>query len=262
MFRTFTYSFSRIFWSIYFVLTIGFIGFFWGYLITCSLFLISRALAPFKTLSEKISRLAETGSCLSIRLLLRMQPWLQCETNLHGILGFYRQFPNRKIVFVANHRSNLDTFLLISYIPGLRGLAKSSLFYNLPFALPMCLAGFIPVRKGSPSSYLSGVRALKVQALDQDRPVLSFPENTRCNKGFNSINKFGGSFFSLAIEGQALVIPLVIESTDKLLGRGDLFLHPFKKAKIKMLTPIPVDSSTNFIELRDSVWQQMKQAML
>jgi 1-acyl-sn-glycerol-3-phosphate acyltransferase len=196
--------------------------------------------------------------CLSIRLLLRLQPWLRCETNFHGILGFYERFHTRKILFVANHRSNLDTFLLISYIPGLRGLAKSSLFYNIFFAPFMYVAGFIPVDKGSPESLLKGLKRLREKLLERNRSVLIFPETTRCEKGFPSVHKFGASFFSLAIDSHALVVPLAIECTDQLMGRGDFLLNPFQPVKIKMLEPVDATQFKDSVELRDLVWNQVK----
>jgi 1-acyl-sn-glycerol-3-phosphate acyltransferase len=261
MFNSITYKFSRIFWSIYFVATIALIGFIFGYILSFSILLLSVLLVPGTRVSVKVRQFAEDFQCLSIRMLLRMQPWLRCQTNLPGIIGFYNRFSTRKILFVANHRSNLDTFLLISFIPGLRGLAKSTLFYNIFFAPFMLAAGFIPVDKGSPDSLLKGLKVVKTKVFAKNRAVLNFPENTRCDKGFTSVQKFSGAFFSLAKESQVLVVPLVIQSTDQILGRGDLFLNPYHPVQIKMLEPIEAAKFENFLELRDLVWSQIKAGM-
>jgi 1-acyl-sn-glycerol-3-phosphate acyltransferase len=255
--NSFFYSFSRIFWSIYFVLSIAVIGSLFGYVLTLSIFLLAFALAPWPTLSTKVRHLGEDVQCKSIRMLLFFQPWLQCETNLPEIAGFYDQFPNRKVLFVANHRSNLDTFLLISYIPGLRGLAKSTLFYNVFFAPFMWACGFVPVKKGSADSFIKGLRLLRDRLLMRDRPVLMFPENTRCEKGRPSMRKFGAGIFAMAIESEAMIVPLAITATDNLLGKGDLFLHPFQPVKIKMLEPLEAKNFSDSQALTELVWNQI-----
>jgi 1-acyl-sn-glycerol-3-phosphate acyltransferase len=255
------YSFSRFFWSIYFVLTIGVIGGLFGYGLTLSLYLLALLLSPWKKASDQVRYLGENIQCLSIRFLLWIQPWLKCQTNLHGVLGFYDQFKTRRVLFIANHRSNLDTFLLISYIPGLRGLAKSSLFYNAFFAPFMYIAGFIPVDKGSPESFVKGLKLLNRKLLKRDRAVLIFPENTRCEKGFSSVNKFAAAFFALAIDSGALIVPLAIESTDRLMGRGDLLIRPYEPVKITMLPPVDASRFNDSIALRDVVWNQVKAAL-
>lgn len=248
------YNFSRIFWSIYFVIGIAIIGGIFGYIVTLSLFVLSHLLSPFSKLSTFIRHQAEYVQCLCIRMLLKLQPWLRCETNFPSIVGFYDQLGTRNVLFVANHRSNMDTFLLISYIPGLRGLAKKSLFYNIFFAPFMYVCGFIPVEKGSSESFVKGLGMLRDKLLKRNRPVLIFPENTRCEKNFSSVQKFSAAVFSIAIESKALLVPLVIESTDQLLGRGDLFIHPFTQVQIKMLEPIVAANYTDAQELRDHTW--------
>ena len=251
------YKIRRLLWSIYFVLSIGVIGLLFGYVLTLSLYLIAFAFSFWPAASEKIRHFAEAVQCLSIRMLLRLQPWLKCETNLHPIVGFYDKLGTRKVLFVANHRSNLDTFLLISYIPGLRGLAKSTLFYNVFFAPYMWAAGFVPVHKGSAQSFVDGVRHLGDRLLMKNRAVLIFPENTRCDKGFLSVQKFSSAVFMLAIQTKSLIVPLVMKNTDGLMGRGDLLIHPGAPVQITMLEPVDAGRYSDEKELRQLVWNQI-----
>ena len=233
--RPFFYTFSRWLWSIYFVLTIALVGFVMGYMVTLPLFLLSWLLRPWIQLSRHLRSVAESVQCLSIRFLLKIQPWLRCQTNFPTILKFYENIGTRKVMFVANHRSNLDTFLLISYIPSLRGLAKSSLFSNIFFAPMMWAVGFIPVQKGSIMGFVHGLRLMKEKILSQGQPVLVFPETTRCVKGFVGVQKMSQAVFDVAIETAAVVVPIYIQGTDELLGRGDLLVHPFTSVSLKML---------------------------
>lgn len=237
---------------------IAVIGGIFAYMISLSLFLVSLLLFPFKRLSVNTRYVAEYVQCFAVRFLLSIQPWLNCETNLPKIFGFYENFKTRKILFVANHRSNLDTFLLISYIPGLRGLAKKSLFYNVFFGIYMYLVGFIPVEKGNSSSFVKGLHRLRDKLLLRNRPVLIFPENTRCEKGYPSVKKFSSAVFSIAIDSQALVVPLVMQKTDRLMGRGDLFVNPYEPVKITMLKPIQASLYQDSQKLRDDVWHSIR----
>lgn len=257
---TLTYRFYRLFWSIYFVLSIAIVGLIFGYFLSLLIFSVAFLLSPWPVSSERFRHFGENFQCLAIRGLLKIQPWLSCETNLPSILGFYEKFKSRKIIFVANHRSNLDTFLLISYIPGLRGLAKSSLFQNIFFAPYMLLIGFIPITRGSLESISDGLRQMKDKLLMRNRPVLIFPETTRCEKNFLSVQKFGTFFFTMAIESDALIIPIAILRTDQVMGRGDFLIHPNQKTKIKMLEPIRAEDFRSSNDLCDFVHQQIKVA--
>ena len=144
-------------------------------------------------------------------------------------------------MFVANHRSNLDTFLLISLIPGLRGMAKKSLFSNPFFAPMMHLAGFVPVKKGNLNDFRKGIDLLKTKILNKNFAALVFPETTRCQKNAMGLQKFSDAVFLAAIESQALIVPIIIQGSDQVLGRGDLLLNPYKP--IQMIICDAVQSS-------------------
>lgn len=255
MFRSKLYSFIQIFWSIYFVVTIGIIGLFFGYFFSLFFFLLAYITRPFFSYSTKILYLAEYIQCFSIRLLLWIQPWLKLTTNFQNTYGFFDQYKTRKVMFVPNHRSNLDTFLLIALIPGLRGMAKSSLFYNIFFAPFMILVGFVPVKKGSVQGFLKGLQALKNKILLLNRAALVFPETTRCQKGATQLNKFSIAVFEIAKESQALVVPVFIKGTDTTLGRGDLWLNPFKPITLKIFPALEPKNFKNSSELCEHVHQ-------
>lgn len=224
-----------------------------GYLVTLTLFSLALLLGFLPHVSTKIRHAGELVQCFSIRGLLLLQPWLSCEENFPGIARLYSKFGTRRVLFVANHRSNMDTFLLISLIPGLRGLAKKSLFQNIFFAPFMWAAGFIPVEKGDAHSFIQGLLDVRVKLLEQDRPVLFFPENTRCDKGFPSVRKFGSSIFGVAINSHALIVPIAITDTDLLMGRGDLLVNPYRPVRLKMLEPVRAVDFTDASELAELV---------
>ena len=260
VFLTKTNLFYRTLWSIYFVISIGIIGFLVGYAFSLPAYLLIMLTSPCPPLSLKIRHWTENIYCSSIRFLLVLQPWLKCTSNFQNIFSFYSLFPSRKILFVGNHRSNLDTFLLISYIPGLRGLAKRSLFYNFLFAPIMLLTGFVPVQKGSAESFLKGLNTMKEKILNKNRAALVFPENTRCEKNFSGLGKMTTSFFSLAIETKALVVPVAIHNSDAIMGRGDFLIHP-GHVRIQMLPVIDSSFYLSAKQLSQAVQVQISGAL-
>lgn len=243
----------RVFWSFYFLLGIAVIGLTMGYVVTLSVFLIAWLLSPWKKLSEKVNHLAEYIQCYSIRTLLLLQPWLKCEDNFQSIYGFYDRYQSRKVMFVANHRSNMDTFLLISLIPGLRGMAKSSLYYNIFLAPFMWFVGFVPVEKGNANGFLKGLRLVEEKILKRNRSALVFPETTRCKKNQIGINKFSTAVFEAARRSDALVVPIQIKNTDKLLGRGDIFVYPFQLIKLHIFPELKANDFKSAQDLADKV---------
>ncbi len=246
----FLYNVKRLLWSLYFVLTLVVIGFFLGYVLTMGLALLSFFVSQFNVkLGARLRHFTESFQCASIRFLLVIQPWLEIKTNHQAWRGTFKYFDDigtRKVIFVANHRSNLDTFIMLSYFPGLSGLAKRSLFYNLAFLPFMLFMGFIPVQKGDLNGFRDGVKKLKSQILDSERPVLIFPETTRCAKYFEGANKFSLSVFKLALESEALLVPICLKNTDRVLGRGDWLLHPHQASELLILTPIDCSKNLAF----------------
>lgn len=198
----------------------------------------------------------------SIRFLLSIQPWLICKTNLPNLPNYSffikSKCQSQRILFVANHRSNLDTFLLISLIPGLRGLAKNSLYYNFFFAPFMWITGFVPVEKGSGKSFINGLEKIRINLLEKNIPVVIYPENTRCEKGSSKLNKWSQAVFKTAIDSKATIIPIAIKNTDQTLGRGDLFLTPFQKIEIKMLEPVETVLWKDSFKLANCIHQMLE----
>lgn len=259
MLRGLFYNFQRLLWSIYFVIGIGVVGLFCAYIGTAALVGLSKILGwLYPTWGKQMRYHSEIFFARAIRFLLIMQPWLRCRTNFDSIGGYFDQFHSRRVLFVGNHRSNMDTFLLISYIPGLRGLAKSSLFKNFFFAPIMHMMGFIPVDKNSMPSFVNGLRRLRDDVFGQDLPVLMFPENTRREPGKPPIGKFSASGFALAMESNALIVPLVLKNTDQILGKGDMLLRPFAPVEIKQLQPVDPSRFTNPLVLRDFVFESIR----
>jgi 1-acyl-sn-glycerol-3-phosphate acyltransferase len=123
------------------------------------------------------------------------------------------------LIVVANHLSNVDPAFLAAWLQPalgrpLRFLAKEQLFAT-PLAPLLRSLGTIPVRAGG-----RDVDAYRIAraALDRGDVIAIFPEGTRSTTGILGRAHHGAALLALRT-GEAIV-PVGIDGTDRLLGRG------------------------------------------
>lgn len=153
-------------------------------------------------------------------------------TRLHPMWHFsystdMQEPPEGGAVFVSNHCSQADIFLL-SHLPWeMKWLAKEELFQK-PFFGPMLhMSGDIPLKRGDRRA---GVAALEACAeyLERGMSVMIFPEGTRSRDG--NLKPFKDGAFKLAIETQKPIVPIAVRGTTEALPKhewkfGDTHAH-------------------------------------
>ncbi len=151
-------------------------------------------------------------------------------------------------VFVSNHRSHLDVFVLLSFIKKLRVLANSYIFKVPVLGLMMRLSGHFEVEPGNVEKFNKAVQDIKL-AVKLKQSVLFFPEMTRCPKGFQGISKFRLTPFKLARDLSIPVVPIVLKGTDGVWPRGVSAHDYHSKVIVTVLDPIDpknFDSTSSF----------------
>jgi 1-acyl-sn-glycerol-3-phosphate acyltransferase len=152
--------------------------------------------------------------------------------------GVYGDIPRRiegRTVFVSNHESHADPFL-ISFLPWeMKWLAKASLFRIPVVGWSMALAGDIPIHRGND---LSAKKAMDQCArwLERGVPVVIFPEGTRSLDG--KMAPFKDGAFRLALDCGAQIIPIAVCGTRKALPKHS-WRFGFTRALVAVGTPIP-----------------------
>ncbi|HSH12636.1 MAG TPA: lysophospholipid acyltransferase family protein [Desulfurivibrionaceae bacterium] len=198
-------------------------------------------IAPFLTLACSLAVLIGRGllriPVVKIQAVPRFWGWL--ITAWSGISvrveGLERLDRSKPYIFVANHQSQFDIFVLDGFLDiDFRWLAKKELFRLPLFGWAMLLAGSIPVDRSH------GRKALK--SLDEaakriagGASVVIFPEGTRSPDG--QLQSFKSGAMQLAIKSGVELVPMAISGTHEVLPKGKILARP-GKVVIRLGTPV------------------------
>jgi 1-acyl-sn-glycerol-3-phosphate acyltransferase len=128
-------------------------------------------------------------------------------------------------IFMANHISNLDPPILLSFLPFRSAFFLKRSLLKIPFlGYGMRLGNFIPVdRDGRVESARASIEyARSVLALGVN--VCIFPEGTRSRTG--KMLPFKKGSFYLAMQSGAPVVPVSIWGTETMMTKGTLRITP------------------------------------
>ena len=161
--------------------------------------------------------------------------WLRLSGVPVRVRGLENLDPQQSYVFIANHRSFLDTAMLFYHLRRRIGiLAKKELLKVPILGYGM---GFVNILAIDRTNRESALRTTKA-ATDRLRSGISFgvfAEGTRARPGALLPFKKGG--FYMAVEAGVPVVPVAIKYTDELMGKGTGVARP-GTAEMVVLPPI------------------------
>ena len=148
--------------------------------------------------------------------------------------------PRRPYVFVANHASNADPFLVAMVPWEMKWLSKKSIFDIPLLGWMMRVAGDVEVDRGNKESARNAIAEMR-ERLDRKLSILVFPQGTRSPDG--ALGVFREGAFRLAIEAGVDVVPLAVKGTAESLPKGSI---AFKKtsATVTVLPPVSTQGMT------------------
>jgi 1-acyl-sn-glycerol-3-phosphate acyltransferase len=128
--------------------------------------------------------------------------------------------PGEPYIFVCNHRSTTDPFLM-----GVLPYEFVQIVNIWPFRIPVLglyakYSGYLNIRMMPPEQFME--KAL--QLLNAGVSMVFFPEGTRSTNG--EMGSFHGSAFRLALESKAPVVPFCIFASDDIMPKGSALLRP------------------------------------
>ncbi len=163
---------------------------------------------------------------------------LRREFNYHKDLDI-----QQPAIYCANHTSFLDIPLLFLSVPGFFSIVGKSSLSTVPLFGRMFRTLYIPVNRASRTS-AHDAYTKSLQAVDQGRSVVFFPEGKIPNKGWPNMVPFKNGPFKLAIERQIPIVPVTIPNNWIILpddGRQGMRRH---KAQAFFHAPISTEGMT------------------
>jgi 1-acyl-sn-glycerol-3-phosphate acyltransferase len=132
--------------------------------------------------------------------------------------------PEGPYVFMANHQSAFDIFVLLAGLPvPFRWVAKAELFKIPIFGPAMKRAGYISINRDNPRNAVKSLNEA-AQKIRDGVSVVVFPEGTRSKDGILLPFKSGG--FVLAIKSQTPIVPTALIGTFDVKPVGRFWIHP------------------------------------
>ncbi|SFM98147.1 lysophospholipid acyltransferase family protein [Thermodesulforhabdus norvegica] len=164
---------------------------------------------------------------------------------------------SRPYVYMPNHQSWFDIFVLLAHIPGqFRWLAKEEL-YRIPILGPaMRRIGYIPIDR---SNRAKAIRSLEKAAekIKEGTSVVIFPEGTRSPNGILLPFKKGG--FMLAIQSGQPIVPISISGSYHVLPKGKWLIRP---GTVTVTIHDPIATEEFDKSNRDSLMEKVRKAIL
>ena len=175
------------------------------------------------------------------------------------IEGLDRIDPSRPYVFVANHSSFTDVFLVVRLPWEMKWLAKKSIFSIPLLGWQLRAAGDVPIVRGDKASAREAMAKMR-RHLENGVSVILFPEGTRSPDG--SLGEFRDGAFRLAIEAGVEIAPLAIVGATAGLPKRSFVFQP-STAILRVLPPVATSglSSAEARQLGQTVRGQIAAAI-
>ncbi len=166
-----------------------------------------------------------------------------------------------RICFVSNHQSYVDVPLIVSYVPVLIGFVAKVELRKVPILNGWMKAlGCVYIDR---SSTRSSVKAIfdGVNAIKSGHPLVIFPEGTRSKS--NEFGEFKYGSMKLATRSKAVIVPITIRNTYKLLERID-FSSFRTRIQLIIHEPVPTEglSDEELKKIPDKVFSIIRQESL
>jgi len=142
-------------------------------------------------------------------------------------------------IFVSNHQSYLDIWVLLAAIPNsFRFVAKKSLF-SWPFiGWHLQRSGHIPIDRAN-SKAAAKLLLNAVQKVKDGTNIVIFPEGSRSES--DTLGEFKRGAFTLAARSGATIIPVILKNTATLFPGTGLWVYP-GPVEVNILPPVDTGS--------------------
>ena len=164
--------------------------------------------------------------------------------------------PDRKCcIFIANHQSVADIFILYGLLRPFKWVAKEWVYRVPVVGWYLCLSRQVRV---DPDSTEISIERCEYW-LRRGQSLLIFPEGTRSPHG--RLLEFKDGAFRLSVDEHIPVVPIVIRGSREILPKGARKLKWKANLEVKVMKPAcPEDYGDNYSAMRDHLRQLMMEA--
>ncbi len=172
------------------------------------------------------------------------------------IRGLERIAPGRPYIFMANHLSAYDIFVLLSELPvQFRWLAKAELFRIPVLGWAMGTAGYISLDRSEPKkAYRSMEEAAR--RIREGTSVVIFPEGTRSKDG--RLQPFLKGGFTLAVKSQVPIVPISISGTWEIMPPQS---RKVRKGDVEVVVGEPIETKGYTMKEREELMKRVSEAI-
>lgn len=155
------------------------------------------------------------------------------------------------VIYAGKHESALETYILTNYIRKASFILKKELTYIPIFGWAQYFYGMIPVDRSAGSAAMKNMLRHAQQKIEENRPIIIFPEGTRRRPGDEPVYKPG-----VALLYQHLNLPVVpIASNTGFFWAKSSFLRYSGKVVFEFMEPITpgLDKKAFMTELQNRI---------
>lgn len=201
-----------------------------------------------------VSMAATTAVWAVIMLLLLPWPYARIKQgNLYGhvtgrmlmwILGNPitiegSEFSNTRAIYICNHASPLDIFLVMWLTPtGTVGIAKKEIIWYPLFGQLYVLANHLRIDRSNPTAAIESIKEAAGAVVKKNLSLIIFPEGTRSKTG--RLLPFKKGFVHIALQTKLPIVPMVLTGTHLAWRKNSLRVRP-APLTVKYLPPIKTD---------------------
>ena len=171
------------------------------------------------------------------RFLLRIV--LACFFVRVRVTGLEKIAPDERHVFMANHASFFDFFILGAYLPGLTRGMEAAEHFSWPFwGIFLRRSGMIPIERSSAAASMRSLKAAAAKVKD-GASILVLPEGTRTRDG--RMQKFNRLPFTIPKDAGCDIVPVGLKGMFRLKNKLSWMLRP---GPVEMHFGEPIDAET------------------
>ncbi len=173
------------------------------------------------------------------------------------ISGSFNVYLDRPQIFMANHQSVFDIFVVLAQLPAqFRWIAKKELFEVPIFGGALRRTGSIEIDRKNRERAMESIDEA-ARKIREGKSVMTFPEGTRSRPG--QIREFKKGVFHLAMKAGVPLVPISIIGSGEIMATKSMRIRP---GKILLIIDKPINTSDYSAENLDALIDRVHEVIL